>query len=242
MIRIPAGPFTRGCREDVDEDCEDDEKPARRITLREFWIDRQEVTLDDYADCVQRGRCGPLRLGDCAVFDGAAFRRGVPLDPAYLSGPLPVTCVSWKEARGYCRAQGKRLPSEAEWEKAARGVDRRRYPWGDWRPSCVEANVFECTGLPEPVGGHPFGASPYGALDMAGNVWEWTEDWYGERYYRRARKRDPTGPREGQVRVVRGGSFYDDEFATRASYRYGITPHSRINFLGFRCARSRPPA
>jgi len=206
-VAVPAGEFTRGSTRGAD-----DERPAEKKRLPAFKIDRTEVTRAMYARCVAARRC-----------------RKPPLD--LKSDPeLPMTNVSWHEARAYCTYAGGRLPTEAEWEKAARGEDGREYPWGE-EADCSRANWgnFEgegpCAssnpGGPVAVGGYPSGASPYGILDLAGNVWEWVEDKYDL---------DP-----GR-RVVRGGSCCSYFVGPRAANRNAWDPQHRDGDLGFRCA------
>jgi formylglycine-generating enzyme required for sulfatase activity len=223
MVTVPAGPFTMGGSDEADE------RPAHRVYVSAFSIDRDEVTRADYARCV--------RAGACAAPDGATA------DDARST--LPVTGVGWRDADAYCRHAGKRLPSEAEWEKAARGSDGRVYPWGN-DPSCAQANFgnFEgegrCPanpGRPVAVGSFP-GASPYGARDLAGNVWEWVADFYDPGYYRQTAHgaRDPKGPPHGTRRVVRGGACCSMFGLPRAANRLAFPEEYRDIDIGFRCA------
>ncbi len=205
-VTVPAGPFTQGSTRG-----EEDERPVRKVTLKAFAIDRTEVSRAAYAQCVQAAKCRPA-----AAAEGDAN--------------LPVTGVDWNDAQTYCRFAGGRLPSEAEWEKAARGTDGREYPWGN-DADCAKANwgSFEgegpCAGKnpghPVAVGSYPAGASPYGALDLGGNVWEWVADKYDA---------DPTR------RVVRGGSCCSFFVGPRAANRNAWAPDHRDGDLGFRCA------
>ena len=200
MVPVPAGSFNMGGGD------EDDEQPGHRVYLPAFQIDRDEVTRADYQRCVS--------AGTCAAPSGSA-------EP-----DVAVTGVSWRDAGAYCRFAGKRLPTGGGVGKAARGTDGRIYPWGN-QPSCDQANFgnFEgegrCPhnpGRPVRVGSYP-GASPYGARDLAGNVWEWVADRYDARYYRRSPARDPKGPAKGALRVVRGGACCSMFGLPRASNR-----------------------
>ena len=205
-VLVPAGPFTRGSTRGAD-----DERPVRVTTLPAFRIDRTEVTRAMYGRCVAARRCKPL-AGDVESLAN-----------------LPVTNVNWSEARAFCAFAGGRLPSEDEWEKAARGGDGREFPWGK-ELDCARANWgnFEnegpCAGKnpgkPVDVGSYLQGASPFGVLDMAGNVWEWVADKYD---------RDPTR------RVVRGGSCCSYFVEPRAANRNAWDPSHRDGDLGFRC-------
>jgi formylglycine-generating enzyme required for sulfatase activity len=214
MVVVPAGQFRRGnARGDADEG------PERSLTLKTYLIDRTEVAAEVYGRCVDAGRCGPTAGG------------------GGVSGQLPVTGVSWQDAAAYCTFAGKRLPTEAEWEKAARGADGRTYPWGE-RLTCLRANYDACNKEgPIAVGSLPEGASLYGALDMVGNVWEWTADWYVGDYYASAPDRDPPGPQDGTQKVIRGGAFNAPPRSLSASYRSRSQPNARLKNLGFRCAR-----
>jgi len=215
MVLVPAGEFYYGCNESVDTECKDEEKPGKRITLPAFVIDETEVTVSAYSACVRAGACtNPNTKGYCNW-----ERSGRDDDP--------INCVDWHQAKAYCEWAAKRLPTEQEWEKAARGTDGRKYPWGNEYASCARAVMDEgpdgCGRRSTwPVGSKPSGASPYGALDMMGNVWEWTSSWYSS---------------EKKGRALRGGSWGIDPGGVRASYRYGRDPSARYGSGGFRCAK-----
>jgi formylglycine-generating enzyme required for sulfatase activity len=221
MVAIPAGAFLMGCNDAVDGDCSADERPSHQVTLAAFQIDATEVTRAAYKDCADAAACPST-----ADFDISAGQ-----------AQKPVTSVSWDGAQAYCVFAGKRLPSEAEWEKAARGTDGRKYPWGNGAPSCTLTNMGGGGGAAEPVGSHPTGSSPSGALDMAGNVMEWVADWYGASYYAASPAADPTGPATGTERIYRGGGFLGGPLPLRTSSRYATAPDTPLNYGGFRCAR-----
>lgn len=221
MVAVPAGAFHQGCDPEVDADCQGQERPARTVVQSAFEIDRTEVTREAYAACVTVGVCAePICLWDPDT-----------------SPDRPVVCVSQPDAAAFCAWQGKRLPSEAEWEKAARGDGAPIYPWGDQRPDCERANFGNCTGELMPVGSYPAGASQHGALDIAGNACEWVADWYDPAYYATGASEDPTGPAEGLLAVVRDGQFLDGAARIRSSRREGSDPALGAPGIGFRCAR-----
>ena len=237
MVVVPAGEFLMGCNEAVDNDCAPSERPARQVFVSAFAIGRTEVTVEAYGRCVAASACTRAgQYGDC--------NHGYP-----ERGQFPANCVTFFQAQAYCAWIGGRLPTEAEWEKAARGSDGRIWPWGNdfedtpghWRANCGEGlahdlwlrDGFE---LDAPVGKYPQGASPYGLLDMAGNVAEWVADWYGE--YDPTATKDPTGPATGKVKVVRGGSYMSPRKLVRASARDWHSPDQWLAHVGFRCVVS----
>ena len=221
LVYVPAGEFLMGSA-DADTGAASDEMPQHAVTLEAFWIDRTEVTAAQYRACVTSGKCGEPR---CA---GAG------------KGDHPVVCVSWQDAANYCAWAGRRLPAEAEWEKAARGTDGRKYPWGNASPECAKANYRGkeggCVGGTAAVGSYPAGASPYGALDMAGNVWEWVNDRYDSSYYSSSPNSNPQGPAAGTSRGLRGGAWYYGGNYLRVAGRHYHVPTYQHYGIGFRCA------
>lgn len=250
MLFIPAGPSYLGARTDY-RFAEPDERPQNRLTITAFWIDETEVTNAEYEVCVDARACSnPVFTGSASTvryFENAAYAQ------------YPVIGVNWYQARDYCAWIGGSLPTEAQWEKAARSPDGRRYPW-EWVGSVynpreeIRLNYCdaECTmpyaddsfsdGYEEtaPVGSYPAGASPYGVLDMAGNVWEWTADWYASDHYEDIELENPQGPDQGFDRVIKGGSWMDGlnrgvPLIFRSSNRSLRPPTQAFVDLGFRC-------
>jgi formylglycine-generating enzyme required for sulfatase activity/predicted Ser/Thr protein kinase len=228
QVYIPSGQFLMGSLE-AEPGAGKEEKPQHPVYLSVYWIDQTEVTNAMYSRCVREGVCRPPRETRSstrpAYFDEPGF------------GSYPVLYVSWQDADAYCRWAGRRLPSEAEWEKAARGDDGRTYPWGEYPPGRGMANFNNQVGDTRAVGSYPAGASPYGALDMAGNVAEWVADWYDPDYYPVSPASNPTGPESGEFRLLRGGSWFNMQRAMRTTFRLSNYPDLQSDTVGFRCAR-----
>jgi formylglycine-generating enzyme required for sulfatase activity len=227
MTQIAAGSFTMGSTEGSD-----DEQPPHRVDLVAFWMDQREVTAGQYQACVTSGACSQAsQTANCNA--GRADR----VDH-------PANCITWPQAEAYCTWAGKRLPTEAEWEMAARGLDGRRFPWGDDYPAPSRMNYNNLVGSTVPVGSYPGDSSFYGILDMGGNVHEWTADWYGAGYYSTSPMTDPTGPATGLARVGRGASWRVGIplEALTATVRLTFLPATADNALGFRCARTATAA
>ena len=228
MVYVPAGNFLMGST-DSDSMANANEKPQHTVFLDAYWIDQTEVTNGMYAKCVSAGACQlPSYTAVSALYTNVQYANH------------PAVYVDWNVAQAYCAWAEARLPTEAEWEKGARGTDGRSYPWGNDSPTCSLASFGGCVGDTTDVGSYPAGASPYGALDMAGNEWEWVADWYDANYYANSPTTDPTGPASGQYRVLRGGSWdYNADFV-RSAYRYRSNPTYSLNnnYFGFRCVLS----
>ncbi|MBI5942822.1 MAG: SUMF1/EgtB/PvdO family nonheme iron enzyme [Chloroflexi bacterium] len=222
---VPAGEFTMG------SDIKADEQPIHAVTLDAYWIDQTEVTNSMYAQCVKANVCRPPRKATSNTREIYFY------NPAFAN--YPVISVSWNDANEYCSWAGRRLPTEAEWEKAARGTDGRAYPWGNVEPFSNFLNL-EIPDTAE-VGAYPDGASVYGIMDMSGNVWEWVADWYAEDYYQSSPASNPLGPESGELRVLRGGSWYSLDHNVRTSQRYMNGPRFNLPSIGFRCAESFVP-
>ena len=219
MVLVPAGTFIMGW-----DAGQRDEQPPHAVFLDTFHIDQFEVTVGQYRRCVEAGDCqDPIYAPNCN-WDG------------FAGDNHPINCMNRQHARDYCAWAGLRLPTEAEWEKAARGTDRRIYPWG-YELVGDEANFRIGLGTAtEPVGNHPNGVSPYGVHDMGGNVWEWVEDWYAEDYYLRSPRERPLGPEFGEFGVLRGGSWWFEAGSLPAAHRVAYHPALTDIDIGFRCA------
>ena len=234
MVLVPAGEFTMGSNEG-----NDDEKPVHRIHLDAYYIDKYEVTIGQYGEFLEANSFDPPPLWTTMA------------QPSYEN--RPVVNVDWKDANNYCKWAGKRLPTEAEWEKAARGTDGRLYPWGNDPPDPLRANFGKDRATWNnhealvQVGQLKAGKSPYGVYDLAGNVWEWVNDWYDPDYYATSPSRNPQGPSSGKFKVIRGGSWDLAPENLRSARRdlnipsttdYDSPAYRNFN-SGFRCAKNR---
>ena len=237
MVPVPSGEFTMGSNTGFS-----DQQPVHTVYLDAYAIDLYEVTDAEYAGFLNTRGNQQEGGGTWLHADDPGVRihqvSGVwQADAGY--GDHPVVSVTWYGARAYCTWVGKRLPTEAEWEKAARGTDARTYPWGNQTLDCSLANYYSgCVGETSPVGSYPSGASYYDALDMAGNVWEWVNDWYSSDYYSVSPYRNPPGPASGSRKVLRGGSWGSVAYDVRAAHRGDAYLVPSCEYFGFRCAGS----
>ncbi len=244
MVYVPAGDFLMGSPAG-DTVARVFEMPQRIVYLDAFWIDRTETTTAQYQACVQAGSCLHPQQSS------SREREHYFGNPQFAD--FPVIWVDWSDANAYCHWAGRRLPTEAEWEKAARGTDGRTFPWGDTLPSAATANIcdincpYEWRDIDQddgywdtaPVSAFAAGASPYGALNMGGNVWEWVSDFYDPAYYSYAPQRNPQGPPAGETHVLRGGSWQNVwEFVRTATRDRETTRPENLYNVGFRCAQS----
>ena len=227
-VRIPGGTFRMGS-----EAGRRDEEPVHTVEVAGFEMLRTEVTVAQYAACVTVGNCGTPGTGSSCSWGRPDW------------GQHPINCVDWDQAAAFCRWAGGRLPTEAEWEWAARGGDDRTYPWGDEEATCARAVMHDGDGGcgedgTWPVCAKPAGNTAHGLCDMAGNVWEWASDWYDDRYYGKSPRANPTGPSTGSRRLLRGGSWNDDAVRLRCAKRGIGSPSSRRGGRGIRCLRPLP--
>jgi len=224
MVLVPAGGMLMGSR---GADGRDDERPAHPVTLNAFYIDIRETTVAEYTKYLaQSGKARPY-----------LWEQVIP----ERDGIKPVIGLSWNEAQAYCLWHGKRLPTEAEWEKAARGTEGRMFPWGNVPPTSNHATYSRMPTFNayldgvQNVGSLPQGNSPYGVSDMSGNAWEWVADWYGKDYYSTGSKENPTGPVQGEEKVLRGGSWLFGDI--RSTARDSAPPTKAAETFGVRCAK-----
>ncbi|MEK6633292.1 MAG: SUMF1/EgtB/PvdO family nonheme iron enzyme [Nitrospirota bacterium] len=233
MVLIPEGPFPMGVPHG-DRDGGRDEYPRHDVFVNNFYIDKFELTNSRYLEFVK------------------ATNHRIPQNPKNATRNLwqgdtitesladrPVVNVDWADAQAYCQWAGKRLPTEAEWEKAAKGTADRRFPWGNVEPTNKHLNfnqqwIGEKTLMP--VGSYELGKSPFGVYDMAGNVWEWVNDWYDAKYYEKSPAKNPTGPETGTKRVLRGSGWQNETPTVRIFTRVDSDPTIRNESTGFRCA------
>ena len=226
MVEIPEGLFMMGFDGTL---ALEDERPKHQVWLPIFFMDLHEVTTVQYeAFLAATNQTAPWQWN---AVDLTQHR------------DRPVIGVDWSDADAYCRWKGKRLPTEAEWEKSARGTDGRLYPWGNHAPNKDLANFalgarFNYSQVLMPVRSYEQGKSPYGLYQMAGNVWEWVQDWYAANYYEAAQEHNPQGPEQGQFKVLRGGSWSDLPKYLLTYGRFKLLPETRNSYVGFRCAKS----
>ena len=223
MALVPAGEFIMGS-----ETGDPDEQPVHRVYLDAFSMDRYQVSVGQYAKFLEStSQAAP---SDWSIMNKSRHQN------------RPVVNVDWADADAYCTWAGKRLPTEAEWEKAARGTDGRIYPWGNELPTGFHANMrkekWSDHWVLSPVGMYEEGKSPYGIYDMSGNVWEWVSDWYDQDYYTSSPSKNPTGPLKGQSKVIRGGSWGSGSKDLRAPDRESHLPSTQGMGTGFRCAKT----
>jgi formylglycine-generating enzyme required for sulfatase activity len=229
MVRVPAGEYLRGRSHALPDDglkwyptIMKDDRPVRKIHIDEFWLDEREVSNEEYATFVQAtGHRAPHH-----------WPKGL-MPPAIAK--IPVVNVSWDDATAFAKWAGKRLPTEAEWERACRGhAEGKKYPWGDDKPTAESARFNTVSG---PVAACGYAKNDFGLCDVAGNVWEWVADWYEKDYYATPVEANPRGPESGMYRVLRGGSWADEAKYLTCAHRSWARPKERSPNIGFRCAK-----
>jgi formylglycine-generating enzyme required for sulfatase activity len=230
MVSVPGGAFSMGCLSG-----EEDERPVREVMVSPFLIDSREVSYSAYDSCVARGVCSPAHYDDgkCILWTSSGIRR-VRVPANYRSADYPVVCVDWHQARQYCSFKGKRLPTEAEWEYAARAGAGFTYTWGEQQPSAA-TTTMSSRNSPSPCGS--FSANGWGLYDMTGNVWEWTSDWYVQDYYSVAERENPRGASVGRYKVIRGGGWYSSARQLRITNRQWFVPEAGEVSIGIRCVK-----
>ena len=248
MVTIPAGPFLLGSKRVADDPLgnwvpfDDTELPQHRVWLDRYEMDRDEVSLGEYLAFLQQRELYPSDKLQKLIWHVITIHS---IADQTLTR-WPALYVTWEEAKDLCMAKGKRLPTEAEWEKAARGSEGNLFPWGNTEPNPTLAmfgqyHVHEIPILTA-VDSHEAGKSPYGLHHMAGNAAEWVEDWFGSDYYASMPKRNPSGPTSGRYKSVRGGSWKSHPVMLRTATRGGSSPDQRTATIGFRCAKSSTSA
>ena len=247
MIFIPEGSFTMGFKIDNDHVWGDmDEEPVHQVTLSSYWIDKYEVTSSNFSKFLNENKNEAHRFIEIAPSVTVQFDDNV-YQPRKGLENYPVNRVSWFGADAYCKWKEKRLPTEAEWEKAARGTDQRIFPWGNEFPDNSRVTFrrkFSEKGFQvmEPVEGMKNGISPFRIHQMAGNVWEWVSDWFDATAYQDENRIDPKGPESGISKVLRGGNWYYKAYYMRTTYRFNERPDIFKVWQGFRCAREAMPS
>ena len=239
MVLVPAGEFIMGS-----DDWTGSEKPAHSVYLDAYYIDKYEVTNAAFAEFLNEmgnqieGVAGKAHWVEAVDPDLHIHQ----VDGIWRADPgradHPINEVTWFGARAFCEWRGGALPTEAQWEKAARGVDGRTYPWGEQEPTCEMANFVGCFYDSVPVDSYPEWVSPYGAFNMAGNVHEWTNDWYNPEYYANSPYENPPGPESGDYKIFRGASWFNGSYQLRTTYRYPKLPVLTYKANGFRCVRA----
>ena len=249
MVYVSTGAFTMGS---PPGEGHYDEEPAHRVCLSGFYIDRHEVTNAQFHEFTEATGYVTEAEKDASLAEDRTWRH--PDGLGSNAGDIPnhpVVCVTWNDANAYATWAGKRLPTEAEWEKAARGTDGRRYPWGNANPTSTLANIADKSvelrwsdaslddnyKTASPVGSFPNGKSVYGTEDMGGNAWEWCSDWWSSGYYESGPSNNPTGPETGEFKVIRGGSWFSGADGARTAHRMHFRPVGSSAAIGFRCVK-----